>query len=277
MPTTEADWKGVAQALGRPGNLIRGTHYHTAFPRGDLRVVTRGVTVTPGLSLGSHVSFVRYDNGSNLLMGDLVVAETELQRVTDALQAQAIPQTALHKHLLSQTPDVWWTHICAHGHDAVALARRLRVALDHTATPPPAPPVPLRPLDLDTAGIDAALGVRGTNNGDVYTSVFVRRETVVDEGHILPPGLGATTAFNFQPLGRGRAALNGDLAMVAGEVQEALTALRRGGIDLVELHNHGLTDEPRLFFVHLWAVGDAVTLARALRPAVAATNVGPAT
>ncbi|MDH6129690.1 DUF1259 domain-containing protein [Kitasatospora sp. GP82] len=275
VPTTEADWRGVAQALGRPGNLIRGTYYHTAFPRGDLCVVSRGVTVTPGLALGSHVSFVRYSDGSRMLMGDLVVAEGELQRVTDALQAQGIAQTAIHKHLLAQTSDVWWTHVCAHGHDEVALARGLRAALDHTCTPPPTPPVPLQPIDLDTAGIDAALGAKGTNNGDVYTCVFVRRETVTDEGHILPPGLGATTAFNFQPLGRGRAALSGDLAMVAGEVQEALKALRRGGIDLVELHNHGLTDEPRLFFTHLWAVGDAVTLAGALRPAVVATNVVP--
>ena len=275
VPTTAADWSGVAKALGRPGDLLRGIMYHTAFPRGDLHVVSYGITVSPGLALGSHVSFVRYSDGSVMLMGDLVLTEGELQRTTDALQKHGIEQTALHKHLLAHTPDVWWTHVHAHGHDPVDLARRLRKALDCTGTPPAEPSAPSPPVDLDTAGIDAALSVKGRRTAGVYNCVFARRETVIDNGMVLPPGLGATTAFNFQPLGGGRAALNGDFVMVAGEVQHVLKALRRGGISIVELHNHGLTDEPRLFFTHFWAVDDAVELARALRPAVDATNVVP--
>ncbi|MFE7525199.1 DUF1259 domain-containing protein [Kitasatospora sp. NPDC057542] len=277
MPTTEADWVDVVRALGRPGRLIRRTYHHTPFPRHDLHVVSRGVVVSPGLALGSHVSFARYDNGSTLMMGDLAVTADELPALTDALHAHGIAQTAIHKHLPAQTPDIWWTHICAHGHDAAALAGGLRAALGLTGTPPPHRPGSPRPLDLDIAGINAALGATGTSSEDVHACVFVRRETIIEEGHVLPPGLGATSAFNFQPLGGGRAALSGDLAMVAAEVQEVHAALRRGGIDLVELHNHGLTDEPRLFFTHIWAVGDAVALARAVRPALAVTNVTPAT
>ncbi|MGK4584794.1 DUF1259 domain-containing protein [Kitasatospora sp. HPMI-4] len=277
VPTTEEHWRPVVTALGRPGNLIRGTYHHTPFPRGDLHLTSRGIPISSGLALGSHVSFVRYDDGSTMMMGDLVVTEGELQGMTDALQAQGIAQTAIHKHLLSHTPEVWWTHVCGHGHDAGALAHSLRTALDRTATPPHiVPAAPPKPLAMDTAGIDAALGAKGTNGGDVYTCVFVRRETIVDDGRILPPGLGATSAFNFQPLGGGKAAVNGDLVMIASEVQKVLAALRHGGIEIVELHNHGLTDEPRLFFTHVWAVGDAVTLAKAIRPAIAATNVAPA-
>ncbi|MFJ2863058.1 DUF1259 domain-containing protein [Kitasatospora sp. NPDC087314] len=274
--TTEDHWGDIVRALGRPGNLIRGTYHHTPFPRHDLSVLCRGVAVTPGLALGSHVSFVRYDDGSTLMMGDLVMTEDELPAMTDAFQAHGIAQTAIHKHLPSHEPNVWWTHVCAHGPDAVQLARGLRSALDRTGTPPPAQgPRPQQPLDLDTAGIDAALGAKGAGSGEVYTCLFARRETIIDEGHVLPAGLGATSAFNFQPLGGGRAALSGDLAMIATEVQDVLAALRRGGIELVELHNHGLTDEPRLFFTHVWAVGDAVDLAKAARPAVAATNAAP--
>ncbi|GHH18740.1 DUF1259 domain-containing protein [Streptomyces rubradiris] len=92
---------------------------------------------------------------------------------------------------------------------------------------------------------------------------------------VLPAGLGSTTSANFQPLGGGRAALSGDLVMTAGEVQTALTILRGGGIALVELHHHHLTEEPCLFFVHYWSVGDAVRLARAVRKAVDATNAVP--
>ncbi|WPW29718.1 DUF1259 domain-containing protein [Streptomyces atratus] len=275
VPTSLADWAGVAKALGRAGDMLRATTYHTAFPRRDLLVVSDGVVVTPGLALGTHVAFVRYADGSTMLMGDVVVTENELQRATDAWQAHGIEQTALHKHLLSQTPDIWWTHVHAHGHDAVALARGLRAGFDRTGTPPALPPGPRTPIDLDIAGIEAALGTKGVSDGEVYKCVFLRRETIADGHLILPPGLGSTSAFTFQPLGGGRAALAGDCAMLAGEVQNTLKALRRGGIKLVELHNHHLAEDPRLFFTHFWAVGDAVELARALRPAVEATNVVP--
>ncbi|MFD7894259.1 DUF1259 domain-containing protein [Streptomyces sp. NPDC059743] len=275
VPTTLADWKEVAHALGRPGNMVRGLFYHTAFPRSDLNVVSYGVKVSPGLALGSHVAFVRYTDHSVLAMGDLNVTEDELQKVIDALTEHGIAVTALHKHLLSHSPDVWWTHIHGHGHDAVTLARGVRAVIGRTSSPPAKPPKAPPRIDLDLAGIEAVMGVKGTNDGGIYKSVFARQEPIIDRGMVLPQGLGATSAFNFQPLGGGRAALNGDFVMVADEVQDVLTTLRRGGISLVEVHNHGLREEPRLFFTHLWAVDDAVELAKALRPAVDATNVVP--
>ncbi|MFC3572339.1 DUF1259 domain-containing protein [Streptomyces yaanensis] len=273
--TALSDWTGVADALGRTGDMKRNVMYHTGLPRRDLVVLSHGVIVEPALALGSHVSFVRYADGGSLLMGDVVVTERELQPFSDVLHEHGIELTAIHKHLLSQFPDVWWIHVHAHGHDPVAIARGLRAAFDRTGTPPPAPPAAQRPIGLDTAGIDAAMGVKGMIDDGIYKSTFVRRETVTDGDLRLPPGLGSTTAINFQPLGGGRAAVNGDCVMIAGEVQNVLAALRRAGAELVELHHHGLRDEPRLFFVHFWAVGDAVRLARGLRAAVDATNVAP--
>ncbi|MGW2108454.1 DUF1259 domain-containing protein [Streptomyces sp. NPDC001948] len=275
VPTALDDWADVAKALGRGGNMLRDTTYHTGFPRRDLLVVSDGVVVTPGLALGTHVAFVRYADGSTMVMGDVVVTEDELQHVTDAWQAHGIEQTALHKHLLSQTPDLWWTHVHGHGHDAVALARGLRAGFDRTGTPPPERPLPPAPVDLDIAGMEAVLGAKGSTEDGLYKVLFVRRETIADGHLILPPGLGSTSAFNFQPLGGGRAALSGDCAMRADEVPHVLKALRRGGIKLVELHNHHLSEDPRLFFTHFWAVGDGVALARALRSAVDATDVVP--
>ncbi|MFF3733208.1 DUF1259 domain-containing protein [Streptomyces sp. NPDC002476] len=276
VPTALEDWAGVARALGRAGNMLRGTIYHTGFPRRDLHVVSEGVNVTPGLALGTHVAFVRYADGSTMLMGDVAVTEDELQRVTDAWLAHGIGQTALHKHLLAQTPDIWWTHVHAHGHDPVAMARGLRAGLDRTGTPPARPPRPSAPVDLDTAGMEAVLGTKGTIEDGLYKILFIRRETIADGHLILPPGLGSTSAFNFQPLGGGRAALSGDCAMLADETPAVLKALRRGGIKLVELHNHHLAEDPRLFFTHFWAVDDGVALARAIRPALEAANVVPA-
>ncbi|MEU2841667.1 DUF1259 domain-containing protein [Streptomyces sp. NPDC007076] len=275
VPTTPADWAEVTKVLGRRGNMLRDTTYHTGFPRRDLHVVSDGVAVSAGLALGTHVAFVRYADGSTMIMGDVVVTEHELQHVIDAWQAHGIEQTALHKHLLAQTPDLWWTHVHGHGHDAVALARGLMAGFDRTGTPPAVPPQRSDPVDLDVAGMAAALGTEGTTEDGLYKVVFVRRETITDGHLILPPGLGATSAFNFQPLGGGRAAVSGDCVMRADEVPHVLSALRRGGIKLVELHNHHLAEDPRLFFTHFWAVGDGVRLARALRPAVDATDVVP--
>lgn len=272
--TKPADWADVGEALGRPGDTRRFM-YRTGLPRRDLTVFSHGIRINSALALGTQVSFVRYADHSTLLMGDAVVTERELQHFGDVLQEHGIMQTAVHRHLLAHEPDVRWVHLHAHGHDPVTVARGLRAAFDRTGTPPPEPMTSSPPVDLDTAAIDAAVGVKGATDGEIHKCAYVRRETVTDGSVILPPGLGATTSVNFQPLGGGRAALSGDLVVIAEEVQPVLVALRRGGVELTAVHRHNPTDEPRLFFVHYWAVGDAVSLAKAIRRAVDATNVVP--
>lgn len=269
----EGDWKGVADALGRTGKLMSGASvYRVSFPRRDLAVASKGVRVKPGLALGSYAAFARYRDGKTMVMGDLVVREEELPRVTDVLQAKGVSQTAVHKHLLAHEPPVWWAHFEAEGDDAAELARAVKASLDATATPPPAPSPPA-PIDLDTAAVDAAMGTKGTDDGGIYKFTFARTETVTTHGRVLPPAMGVTTAVSFQPTGGGRAAVNGDFAMTAREVQPVIKALRAGGIDIVELHQHALDDQPRLFYMHFWANDDAAKLAQALRKAVDAQSV----
>lgn len=270
--TTDADWAPLVAAIGRTGKLSPdGLTYKVGFPRRDLTVTSYGVTIKPSFALGGNATFARYPGGHAMLMGDLVVTEAEASAVTDALQAGGIEQTAIHKHLLAESPPLWWMHIGGMG-DPVALGRAVKAAIDKTATPPPvtAPP---GTVDLDTAGIDAALGGKGTVDGGVYKFTFARRPTITEDRHVIPPGLGVTTALNFQPLGGGQAAINGDFAMTADEVQHVLAALRRGGITVVSLHNHALNDSPRLFYTHFWATGDGVALAKALRAALDQTDI----
>lgn len=213
--TSDADWKPVADILGRTGKLNDGSVYKIGFARSDLSVQTKGVTVAPALSLGSWVAFARTPDGQTMLMGDLVVTEDELASVTDAVQAGGLQQTALHKHLLEQSPPIWWTHIAGHG-DAADLARAVRSALDATDTPPPAPATSGQTsLDLDTAAIDEALGRSGTIAGGVYKFFIARRDPVTMSGMLIPPSMGLATALNFQPTGNGRAAINGDFVMTA--------------------------------------------------------------
>ena len=276
VTTSDADWKSVTDALGRTGKFgDSNTVYRIPLVRSDLQVVTVGVPIKPGLSLGGYVAFAKYDDAT-MVMGDLVVTEAELPKVTDALQSHGIEQTALHKHLLEQSPQVWWTHIHAMG-DPAKLAAGIKAALDATAiAPAAAPPAQQPPVDLDTAGIDAALGRKGNPDGGLYKFNLARQDTIVDDGHLVPPTFGVTTTVNFQPLGEGKAAINGDIVMTGPEVQKVIQALRAGNISLVTVHNHSLTDEPRLFYLHYWAVDDAVTLAKAMRAALDATNLQPA-
>lgn len=274
LTTTDADWKPVADALGRTGKLgNNNTAYRVNLVRNDLQVTTEGVAIKPGLSLGGHAA-LRYDNNETLLMSDLVVTEAELPKVTDALQSHGIAQTALHKHLLEQNPPVWWTHIHGMG-DATQLAQGLKAALDATSIGPAAPPPAQQPpVDIDTAGVEQALGRKGTPDGGLFKYSIARKDTIVEDGHVLPAAsLNLTTVINFQPVGGGRAAINGDFILTDTEVQKVIQALRAGNIRIVELHNHGLTEQPRLFYMHYWAVDDAVTLAKALRPALDATNL----
>jgi hypothetical protein len=278
VSTTDSDWKPVVDALGRSGKLgDNNTAYRVALTRTDLQVTSYGVAIKPGLSLGGYAAFARYANNQTLLMGDLVVTETELPKVTDALQSHGIAQTALHKHLLEQTPPVWWTHIHAMG-DATQLAQGLKAALDATSIDPAAPPPAQQPpVDIDTAGVQQALGRKETPDNGLFKYSIVRTDTIVDDGKMLPAAsFNLTTVINFQPVGGGKAAINGDFILTDPEVQKVIQALQAGHIQIVELHNHGLTEQPRLFYMHFWAVDDAVTLARGLRPALDATNLKPA-
>lgn len=275
VATTDADWKPVTDTLGRTGKFgDDNTVYRIPLTRSDLHVTSDNVEIKPGLSLGGYAAFAKYDDGA-MMMGDLVVTEQELPKVTDALQSHGIAQTALHKHLLQQNPPVWWTHIHAMG-DPAQMAQGLKAALDATAIPPATPSSGPQPVDLDTAGIDNALARTGTADGGLFKYSIARKDTIVDGGNVAPPTFGTTTGINFQPVGGGRAAINGDVVMTEGEVQKVIQALRKGGIQIVELHNHSVTEQPRLFYMHFWAVDDGVTLAKALRPALDATNVTPA-
>lgn len=275
VKTNEQDWRGVADALAREGELRGGTVYRTGFPRSDLTVTSQGVRIEAGLSLGSWAAFAKYPDGTTMAMGDLVVTEAELPAVTDALQEAGIAQTSLHKHLPEHAPAVWWTHFHATGQDPVKLAQGVRAALDATDTPPPAPPSDEEP-DLDTDALDEVMAAEGTNSEGIYKFSFARAETITDHHKVIPPAMGVTTAIAFQPTGDGNAAINGDFAMTADEVQPVIQALRRGDIDVVALHNHGLAERPLLFYIHFWAEDDAVRLARTLKRAVDATDVTPA-
>jgi uncharacterized membrane protein YgcG len=276
IPTKLREWHPVEQAMGRIGMMTNGIVFRVPLPRRDLKVKAGGVDIQASLALNGDAAFSRYCDGT-VLMGDLVVTDAEVTRATEELQRAGFMQTAIHKHLPESTPPIWWMHFMAKG-DPVSLGRRLKTVIDVTGAPyigNPTPPPGAHPLDLDQKAIDQALGRKGKADGRMYEYFLPRRETIVSGGHVLPPEIGVNTVVKFQGLGGGRAAVNGDLLTTAPEVNRVLAILVRSGIRPIEVHNHMLDDNPRIFFVHYWATGDAVTLARKLRPALDATNLKP--
>jgi hypothetical protein len=257
-----ATWTGVAGALGRAGTEMPGNVYKVSFPRSDLDVVAEGVHVRPALALGSWAAFVRTQHGT-MVMGDLVLTEDEVNPVIDVLQAGGIEQSAVHNHLIGETPHVVYVHFDGHG-DEVKLAKTLHDALARTKTPPPSPPAQPRAV----LSLNDILGGQGKYAGDVVQYSFPRKETIKVHGVVIPPAAGVATAINFQPTHEGRAAATGDFVLLAREVNPVIRALRSGGIRVTALHSHMLDEEPRLFFMHFWGEDDAAKLARTLRRAL---------
>jgi hypothetical protein len=264
------DWSDVAAALGKPGAMQPGEVYKVSFPRSDLEVSVGGVRIKPALALGSWAAFLQTGAGA-MAMGDLVLTESEVNQVVDALQGGGIEQTAVHNHLLGESPRILYVHFSGHG-DAVALARALHDALARTHTPMSGGGGAQPAVDLPTAGLDRILGASGKANGGVYQFAVPRAGRIVDHGMEIPPSAGMATAINFQPTGNGRAAITGDFVMEASEVNPVIRALRAGGIAVTALHSHMLTEEPRLFFMHFWAEDDAAKLATTLRAALDRMN-----
>jgi hypothetical protein len=269
----EIDWKAVDAAMGRSGSMQTGEVYRYGMPRSDLSVTSQGVQIKPSLALGSWLAMKQSGPNEVIAMGDLVLTDDELNRVLTRLQQGGIGQTAIHKHLLEMSPSIWWTHVHAHG-NPVEIARTVREALALTGTPAQAAGGggAQQELGIDTAQISRILGHSGRNNSGVYSVSVPRVETVRAMGIEVPPSMGLSTAINFQPTGGGKAAINGDFVMTAGEVDRVISALREHGIQVVALHNHLTDEEPRLFFMHFWANDDAVKLARGLRAALDQTN-----
>jgi hypothetical protein len=273
------DWSKVDQALGKAGADQPGEVHKYALPRSDLHVTVDGLAITPALALGGWLAFKPMGNLS-VVMGDLVLAEDEINPVMAKLLASGITITAVHNHLLRAQPATFYMHVSGQG-DPVRLAESLHGALSASKTPLGGPagaanqPVSAASssVDLDTAQIEHTLGHKGAANGGVYQFAIPRGDTISDDGMPMPPAMGTAIAVNFQPTGDKKAAITGDFVLLATEVNPVLEALRQSGIEVTALHDHMLDEQPRTFFVHFWANDDAAKLAQALRAALDKVNL----
>ena len=164
----EVDWKKVDEAIGRSAAVVSGDVHRYGFPRTDLTVTLDGVTIKPALALGSWTAF-KPMHGGVMVMGDLVLLQTEINPVMAKLIENGLDITAVHNHLLRADPLTFYMHIGGHG-DPVKLATAIRAGLGESKTPltPPAAPASQPAIDLDTAQLDQIIGVKGQAVGGVY-------------------------------------------------------------------------------------------------------------
>lgn len=269
----DPDWKAVGQALGKPGQMQPGDVFRIGMPRTDLNVTVKGVPVKAGFALGSYAAF-RQIGDQAMVMGDLVLLDQEIPAVMSGLFAGGLEVTAVHNHLNEMSPHVMYMHYGGRG-DAVQLGKALRQALSASGTPlgGGAAPATATGPTLDGKQIEQALGRQGRDVGaGVFQVTVPRAEVITEMGHPLLPAMGVTTVMNFQPTTDGKAAITGDFVLLDKEVNAVAKTLRQHGIDVTALHNHGLMDTPRLFYMHFWANDDPVKLAQGLKAALDQTN-----
>jgi len=279
---TPDEWKPVEAALHRSGSLQPGDVFKFGFPRSDLKVSVGGVPVVTGVALGAWAAFKKMGDHT-VVMGDLVLTESEVTPVMKKLQEGGFQITALHNHLLGESPRVLYMHYLGSG-DAAKLAETLAAALKETGTPAGGydRTVHVAHLDahqaaasapaLDVEKIEATLGRKGSGGPALLQFGIPRAEKIEEDGMEVPPAMGVATGINFAPTGANTAQVSGDFVLLASEVNPVIRTLHEHGIAVTAVHSHMLDEQPRLFFLHFWANDDAVKLARGLRAALDVTN-----
>jgi len=259
-----ADFTEVEKILDVSGKIQEGAVVFP-FPRSDLKVKINGEPVPTALGFGSWTAWKEM-GAEVMVMGDLVLLQKEVNPVITALAEAKIEVTALHNHFLGENPRIMYMHISAMG-PAPALARGIRNALNETATPRPRPAsaASAPALKLDTKRLEQIIGYSGQAGGGVF-KIIIGRPGVKMGGAELTASMGLNTWAAFAGTDE-RAQVAGDVAMTAKEVNPVIRALRRGGIEILAVHNHMLDEQPRIFFLHYWGTGLAEQLAKAVRAA----------
>jgi hypothetical protein len=248
------DTTKIDQAIGRPGQKL-GDVYKVGFPRTDLHVSVHGLAIKPGLALGSWAAFTGTDDHA-MVMGDLVLLEDELNLVMEKLRSSGFEISAVHNHLIEETPHVVYMHYMGHG-PAAELAASLKAALAVSKTPldKPAAPAEEATPPAWVKAVEDSVGRKGAYKGGVLSYGVPRGEPVTMAGMTVAPAAGVAEAINFQAADSGNVATTGDFVLTAEEVNPVISDLQAHHILVTALHNHMLTEQPRLFFMHFWAVG----------------------
>ena len=267
-----AEYKQVLTTLGKQGDY-KSNVLKVNVPRNDLTVTVAKVQTPTPFGFGGWVAMTKGHGGMDVLMGDLVLTQEEVNPVMSALLDNGLEVTALHNHFFWDEPRIFYMHVHGHGTSA-DLARHLKPALDligkdssqrpSTAGGAASPSA----AKLDTSRIAQIVGTSGEQTGDVYKITLGRDDLKVTEmGAPINARMGLNTWAAFVGT-NDNAAIAGDVAMLASEVTPVLKALRKNGLDVVAIHHHMTQTQPTIFFLHYWGTGPADKLATGFKAAL---------
>jgi uncharacterized protein DUF1259 len=278
-----ADYQVVLTTLGKQGDFKENV-LRVNIPRNDLRVVIDGVATPTAFGFGGWLAFTKGTDGVDVMMGDLVLTENEINPVMSALLTGGLDVTALHNHFFFETPRIYYMHVHGHG-TAADLATKVKPALGligigssvdrgGPSGPPSGAPASGREITgpLDTAALARIVGYQGEQNGAVYKITIGRPDIALkDRGAPINSRMGLNTWAAFYG-NNADAVIAGDVAMLDYEVTPVLKALRANGLDVVAIHHHMTGTDPPVFFLHYWGKGSAQKLATAFRAALDRTG-----
>jgi hypothetical protein len=257
------EYDQVLKTLGKSGDF-KANVLKVNIPRNDLKVTVAGVATPTPFGFGGWLAMTK-GNGGDVMMGDLVLTQDEVNPVMSALLDNGLEVTALHNHFFFEEPRIFYMHVMGHGTPA-DLAKKAKPALDLISHPAPAS-APAS-SQLDTANIAKIVGHEGEQNGAVYKITIGRDDLKIkDMGATINARMGLNTWAAFFGT-NDQAVIAGDVAMLQTEVQPVLKALRGHGLDVVAIHHHMTGTQPMIIFLHYWGKGPATQLASAFRSAL---------
>jgi len=266
MPT---EYQQVLTTLNRQGDYSANV-LKVNIPRNDLNVTVAGVKTPTPFGFGGWVAMTKGEGGMDVVMGDLVLTQDEVNPVMSALLANGIDVTALHNHFFWDEPRMFYMHVHGMGTPS-ALATKLKPALALIGKPSgtPAPTSGTTPsLEFDAAAIAKIVGHQGDTTGTVYKITVGRDDlTLKDMGATINARMGLNTWAAFVGTDS-NAAIAGDVAMLANEVTPVLKALRQNGLQIVAIHQHMTTTQPTIYFLHYWGTGPTTKLATGFKAAL---------
>ena len=275
LPTAAAaqeipgDYQQVLTTLGKQGDF-KDNVLKVNIPRNDVKVTVAGVSTPTPFGFGGWVAMTKGSGGDQVLMGDLVLLQDEVNPVMSVLLDSGLDVTALHNHFFWDEPRMFYMHVHGHG-SAADLARKLKPAIDligkassGSSQPPAAAPASA----LNTARLAEIVGAQGEQSGAVYKFTIGRSDLkVVEMGATINARMGLNTWAAFTGSDE-KAAVAGDVAMLESEVTPVLKALRKNGLDVVAIHHHMTSDRPMIIFLHYWGTGPADKLATGFKAAL---------